>query len=1134
MAIAGSASARAGARSVLQKAGMFLLAVILCLGLMPSSAWAARDDAASSDGAVALEEGASDASAAQEHEAADEAAGQEGADEPSGGSAEEAGEDDAAAPTTPAAAGEEGDAAPAKTAYGLQAASTSSDRSASAAPAAQAATADDASSAAPADAATISAKASIIGVNASGNADIWAPSRSYDLPEGSTAADLTIAMFKETGIKADYDPDGQYGFSLSTITSPDDPSFAPGWDAATGKYWQLFVNGKPSDVGAGSVILKPGDAVTWCYSAGGEELPAEQFSVSVSVMGPDADGATTAWANNGSVQVELGTSAADLIEQVLNEAGLAHEATGVGTADYYLSTITSVDGRQLGWDAATGKYWQVFVNGEPSDKGAGRVGLAAGDSIVLYYSAFGDALPGYVSASMEVTGVDANGTAQRWMSTTSIALEGGATAADLTEALFNQEGIKADIHRPDSAQNYWVLNAVTSPFDPNTSLAYDEATGAFWQLFINGKSASVGADDYVLQPGDVISWVYGSSGTMPGGDDIVIDPQAPRPDWSADWPGFANGGSGSAVTEAPTPDKASSKVWQVQMKDPSDWQTYVSDPIVVNGRLYVAVGDELRVLDAKTSERIGGAPLAAPISSVSRMVYADGLIVVPLEGGRLQALTADALTTVWLTDELAPIGDMGTQQSLSSLFVQDGRVYYGTAAASFGGESLSGYLLCVSLDDGSVIWQNANEQVGYYWSGAAFAGSWMVIGDDAGTVSAVDPATGKVVSAANLGAPVRANLVAGAEEGTVLAVSNDGVLHKIAVDPESGAVSEVASVKFASSSTSTPTLADGKVYVGGVARDGVSSRAGGGVLAVIDAASLSLEREVCSLDGGDAVPADVKSAPLVSKQGGDTYVYFTSNSTPGGIYSYHVGDASAMTVFVPDDDYQNYCMTSVVCGADGVLYYVNDSGALFAVAGAPSTTVTFAANNGTDLVVRYVAVGKPMAAPADPQREGYRFDGWFTDGACTKAWNFDDAVTGELVLYAKWTPLQQEQKPVQPQEQQSQKNPQHVQNVQNVYNVVNVMRGGGGLGGATQVIASDGTAEEAVVEAEEPQALASNDAGSASAAASGAAAPTSATAEPSAFPWLAVAGIALGVCGLAGAIVAAVWLARSSRKGGRL
>ncbi len=50
-----------------------------------------------------------------------------------------------------------------------------------------------------------------------------------------------------------------------------------------------------------------------------------------------------------------------------------------------------------------------------------------------------------------------------------------------------------------------------------------------------------------------------------------------------------------------------------------------------------------------------------------------------------------------------------------------------------------------------------------------------------------------------------------------------------------------------------------------------------------------------------------------------------------------------------------------------------------------------------------VKVGSMIGRPADPEAAGYRFDGWYQDGACTKAWNFEaDIVQSDMTLYAKW------------------------------------------------------------------------------------------------------------------------------------
>ena len=169
--------------------------------------------------------------------------------------------------------------------------------------------------------------------------------------------------------------------------------------------------------------------------------------------------------------------------------------------------------------------------------------------------------------------------------------------------------------------------------------------------------------------------------------------------------------------------------------------------------VYIAAGAKLLQIDPATGQdRSRGRP-GGPIDSIARMVYADGVVVVPLSGGRLQALTADALTTVWVTAKLPANEQGGEQQSLSTLIVKDGCVYFGTAAADWS-DSYGGYLVCVDIKTGSVKWKTENADAGYYWAGAAAIGSLLVMGDDTGFVYAVDSQQARAWARAWIWAPV--------------------------------------------------------------------------------------------------------------------------------------------------------------------------------------------------------------------------------------------------------------------------------------------------------------------------------------------------------------------------------------------
>ena len=732
---------------------------------------------------------------------------------------------------------------------------------------------------------------------------------------------------------------------------------------------------------------------------------SQDVSATCSVVGTDAKGAQQTWAAAQRITLKEGSTAADLSEQLFKQAGLKADYDPNGTWGWALNTITSPfdKDRKLGYDSATGAYWQLFVNGSASEAGAGGYTLKDGDSVVWCYSKYGDPAPEQVSVTMEIIGKKAE-IAQRWTSPSTQVFAKGTSIKDASAAYFDALGIKSKMY---DQFGYWGVYSLVSPLDGI------ELSGA-WSFFVNGVPGSQLDSDYVLKSGDKIVWAFAPGDTVPGVDSVVVDPGAARPNWDSDWPGYT---SADKVTDAPVPTKDAEAKWVSELKGSNEWSKGISDPLLVGDYLYVAVGSKLLKKDVDTGETVAESPLAAKIDSTSRMVYTGGVMLVPLSSGRLQALTVDALATVWVTDEL-PAGPDGAQQSLASITVRDGFAYFGTASASWS-DSSDGYLLCVRISDGKVMWQHKNENSkGYYWAGLAFSGNYGVIADDSGTVSTVDPETGKTVASLKIAERVRTTVLV---DGSIAyVVSADGVLHKLSVGTD-GTLSELGKVTFGCSSTSTPVLANGKIVVGGSSTE---SFMGGyqnkytyhyGQLAVIDAETLSVDYSICKADGGyirqgASGGGDVKSQPVVSVQNGETYVYFTSNNNPGGIYRYRIGDDEAELLYTPVAGDQQYCMASISVGSDGSLYYVNDSGKLFAVKGngqrVKRYTVTFDAN-GKDAAMpdsQRVKEGKAATEPStQPQCKGYTFGGWFTDEACTQAYDFSTPVTADLTLYAKWT-----------------------------------------------------------------------------------------------------------------------------------
>lgn len=64
--------------------------------------------------------------------------------------------------------------------------------------------------------------------------------------------------------------------------------------------------------------------------------------------------------------------------------------------------------------------------------------------------------------------------------------------------------------------------------------------------------------------------------------------------------------------------------------------------------------------------------------------------------------------------------------------------------------------------------------------------------------------------------------------------------------------------------------------------------------------------------------------------------------------------------------------------------------------------VTFQTNGGSPVESIFVEKGAQAQIPANPQREGYTFVGWYKDNALTEAFDGTEPIRENLTLYAKW------------------------------------------------------------------------------------------------------------------------------------
>ena len=569
--------------------------------------------------------------------------------------------------------------------------------------------------------------------------------------------------------------------------------------------------------------------------------------------------------------------------------------------------------------------------------------------------------------------------------------------------------------------NAWGLTSATMP-DGRVLSTTSAAPYSYWSFFVNNGYASVGAPSYYLKNGDCVEFRYvKGDGTQKPSTAPATNPGTEHPDVDAAWNGFANGGSGSSTdaltptTKTDTPSWALNLLTEEQQK--AGASASASDPIVANGKVYLVTGASvwggktwnavLNEIDPETGSVLRSLELGSSMDTTCRPVIAQGIILIPLSGGYLQAVSAKTFETLWYSDAF-------TKQNLSSLTVDGDYVYINTLDywSGNGNDVQNGTVRRINIHTGAIAGSASVADGGYYWSGGLMVNGYYVVGGDYGQVRVYSADLSKLVGSIKLsGGNIRSALTV--HDGYIYAVTrDDGTLHKLTIGSD-GSITEAAKVQFAAYSTSTPVFSGKYAFIGGTTVNNWKAKAKAkakakGLLSIIDLSDMSV-KQITKADG-EELGFESKGTPLVSTHDGETYVYFTLNgakgnwpnyTTGGGVYMYKLGDAEATEVFVPGSGYANYCMASVVCDQFGNLYYTNDSGHLFCVK-SQAHRVKFDAQGGSSVNGQTPASGSTVSKPTDPTREGYTFAGWYTDEACTKAYDFSVAVTADMTLYAKW------------------------------------------------------------------------------------------------------------------------------------
>lgn len=443
------------------------------------------------------------------------------------------------------------------------------------------------------------------------------------------------------------------------------------------------------------------------------------------------------------------------------------------------------------------------------------------------------------------------------------------------------------------------------------------------------------------------------SGTIPAaGGTIAVDLKRAAGtvnEVSAAWKNFRNSDVNMGITDAytPTVKDDTALLWNVKLG--TGWSAAPSVQIIVDDALIVMSNKTLYKLDLESGETIAtGTMAAAPNFGYTPPTYAEGMIFCPLANGTIQAFDAKTLESLWIYQ------DALKGQSLSPITYSDGYIYTGF----WNGEAKDANFVCLSVTDENpaqtnerktAVWKH-KQAGGFYWAGSVVVGGSVIVGTDDGVsgwentghVYSFDKLSGKTISAVDLTGmgDQRSSMAYDKASGSVYFTTKGGYLCALRVDARTGALSALHSVDYNAQSTSTPIVYGGKVYFG--TGSGISSTGSSGNFVCADADTLQMLYAV----GLKGYPQCSMLLSTAYESTGYLYFYSTYNAMPGGISMLKVATdattaAGAELVELYDaDGFSQYCITSVICGTDGTLYYKNDSANVFAVGVPKATQVT--------------------------------------------------------------------------------------------------------------------------------------------------------------------------------------------------
>lgn len=405
------------------------------------------------------------------------------------------------------------------------------------------------------------------------------------------------------------------------------------------------------------------------------------------------------------------------------------------------------------------------------------------------------------------------------------------------------------------------------------------------------------------------------------------------------------------------PEKMNSGTLQWSSSFGTGYANAPTPPIVHGAYVYIGASTSIRKLDKETGQEVGRVELVDSFGyATAALTYAENvdgqnIIFAPISEGRVQAIDADTMTSLWVTDTLTG------QSCLARVTYDEGFIYYGTWKS----EILPGMFLCYATTDDdpaatteskTPIWQ-VSQKGGFYWSEASADGNYILFGSEdgnSGTIATTMDARiysclkgqdfinnnktlkdSPIIDQVPIRGDVRSGVAYDDKTKAYYLTTAAGTLYKEKLNSD-GTFKVLdgfpQSLELGGATTGTPTLDQGKIYLGiqGPLKFGDAGHA----IKIIDGETMTVE-DSCPTPGFvQAEMALVRSHKDVSTQ----YLYMTYNQLPGGIYVMEIHEQAGKKVidrsgtgnyFTPPKNMQNYGISTLDVDEEGTLYYKNDS-----------------------------------------------------------------------------------------------------------------------------------------------------------------------------------------------------------------